>query len=146
MIIRIAEKRDFEVIKKLVKAHATFEKASALSNDNLDRLSNYIFSTDVVKCLVVELNNEIVGYATFMKQFSTWDANYYIYLDCLYLSEKTRGKGLGTQIMNKIKTYAKSINCSEIQWQTPDFNKEAIDFYKKLGADSKTKERFNWKI
>ncbi len=72
--------------------------------------------------------------------------NYYLYLDCLYLSEKTRGKGIGAQIMNKIKVYAKSINCSEIQWQTPDFNKEAIDFYKKLGADSKTKERFNWKI
>jgi len=146
MTIRTAEKKDFEAIKKLVKAHAIFEKASALSNNNLDKLSNYIFSTDVVKCLVVELNNEIIGYATFMKQFSTWDANYYIYLDCLYLSEKTRGKGIGTQIMSKIRGYAKSINCSEIQWQTPDFNKEAIDFYKKLGADSKTKERFNWKI
>jgi len=48
--------------------------------------------------------------------------------------------------MGKIKAYGKAINCSEIQWQTPDFNKEAIDFYKKLGADSKTKERFNWKI
>lgn len=146
MTIRIAENKDFEAIKKLVKAHAKFEKASALSDNNLDKLSNYIFSTDVVKCLVVELNNEIVGYATFMKQFSTWDANYYIYLDCLYLNEKTRGKGIGTQIMGKIKAYAKSINCSEIQWQTPDFNKEAIDFYKKLGAESKTKERFNWKI
>lgn len=145
MTIRIAEKEDFEAIKKLVKAHAKFEKASALSDNNLDKLSNYIFSTDVVKCLVVELNNEIVGYATFMKQFSTWDANYYIYLDCLYLSEKTRGKGIGTQIMDKIRMYAKSINCSEIQWQTPDFNKEAIDFYKKLGAASKTKERFNWR-
>jgi GNAT superfamily N-acetyltransferase len=146
MTIRIVEKKDFEAIKKLVKAHAKFEKASALSDNNLDKLSNYIFSTDVVKCLVVELNNEIVGYATFMKQFSTWDANYYIYLDCLYLSEKTRGKGIGTQIMDKIRVYAKSINCSEIQWQTPDFNKEAINFYKKLGADSKTKERFNWRI
>jgi|TARA_B110000014_G_C19701085_1_gene367011 GNAT superfamily N-acetyltransferase len=145
MTIRIAEKKDFEAIKKLVKAHAKFEKASALSDNNLDKLSNYIFSTDVVKCLVVELNNEIVGYATFMKQFSTWDANYYVYLDCLYLNEKTRGKGIGTQIMDKIKVYAKSINCSEIQWQTPNFNKEAIDFYKKLGADSVTKERFNWK-
>jgi|TARA_B110000240_G_scaffold71174_1_gene81059 GNAT superfamily N-acetyltransferase len=146
MTIRIAEKKDSEAIKKLVKAHAKFEKASALSDNNLDKLINYIFSTDVVKCLVVELNNEIVGYATFMKQFSTWDANYYIYLDCLYLSKKTRGKGIGTQIMDKIRVYAKSINCSEIQWQTPDFNKEGIDFYKKLGADSKTKERFNWKI
>ena len=146
MKIRIAEKKDSEAIKKLVKAHAKFEKASALSDNNLDKLINYIFSTDVVKCLVVELNNEIVGYATFMKQFSTWDANYYIYLDCLYLSKKTRGKGIGTQIMDKIRVYAKSINCSEIQWQTPDFNKEGIDFYKKLGADSKTKERLNWKI
>ena len=146
MTIRIAEKKDFESIKKLVKAHAKFEKASALSDSSLDKLSNYIFNTDVIKCLVVELNNEIVGYATFMKQFSTWNANYYIYLDCLYLSEKTRGKGIGTQIMNKIKVYAKYINCSEIQWQTPDFNKEAIDFYEKLGADSKKKERFNWEI
>jgi GNAT superfamily N-acetyltransferase len=146
MTIRIAEKRDFEAIKRLVKAHAIFEKASALSDNNLNRLENYIFNTDVVECLVAELNNEIVGYATFIKQFSTWNANYYIYLDCLYLNEKTRGKGIGTQIMDKIKTYAKSINCSGIQWQTPDFNKEAIDFYKKLGAESKTKERFNWRV
>lgn len=146
MTIRIAEKRDFEAIKKLVKAHATFEKATALSENNLNQLSNYIFNTNVLECLVVELNNKIVGYATFMKQFSTWDANYYIYLDCLYLNKKARGKGIGTQIMDKIKTYAKSINCSEIQWQTPDFNKKAIDFYKKLGTDSKSKKRFNWKI
>lgn len=146
MTIRIAEKRDFETIKKLVKAHATFEKACVLSDNNINRLNNYIFNTNVVECLVIELNNEIVGYATFMKQFSTWDANHYIYLDCLFLNEKTRGKGIGTLIMDKIKEYAKSTNCSEIQWQTPNFNKKAIDFYKKLGADSKTKERFNWKI
>lgn len=146
MTVRIAEKRDFEAIKRLVKAHAIFEKANTLSDNNLNRLKNYIFNTDVVECLVVELNNEIVGYATFIKQFSTWNANYYIYLDCLYLNEKTRGKGIGTQIMDKIKTYSKSINCSEIQWQTPSFNKKAIGFYNKLGAESKTKERFNWKI
>jgi GNAT superfamily N-acetyltransferase len=146
MTIRIAEKKDSEAIKKLVKAHANFEKASALSDNNLNRLSNYIFNTDVVKCLVAELNNEIVGYATFIKQFSTWDANYYIYLDCLYLNEKTRGKGIGTQVMDNIKAYAKSINCSVIQWQTPNFNKKAIEFYKKIGAESKTKERFYWEI
>ncbi|WP_010522665.1 GNAT family N-acetyltransferase [Aquimarina agarivorans] len=146
MTIRIAEKRDFEPIKKLIKAHVKFEKASALSDSNINRLSNYIFNTDVVECLVVELNNEIVGYATFTKQFSTWDANYYIYLDCLFLNEQSRGKSIGTQIMDNIKAYAKSNNCPVIQWQTPDFNKKAIDFYEKLGAESKTKERFTWKI
>jgi GNAT superfamily N-acetyltransferase len=146
MIIRNAKKRDLEAIKTLIKAHAKFEKASALSDNNLNRLSNYIFNSKTIKCLVVELNYEIVGYATFMKQFSTWDANYYIYLDCLYLNEKTRGKGIGKQIMEDIKTYAKSFNCPIIQWQTPSFNRKAIEFYKKLGAEYKTKERFYWKI
>ena len=77
-----------------------------------------------------------------MKQFSTWDANFYIYLDCLYLKENTRGKGLGKMIMEKIKEYGKSNNCNIIQWQTPDFNKKAITFYNKIGGKSKSKERF----
>ena len=146
MKIRSAEKRDFDTIKTLVKAHAKFEKAGALNDENLNRLENHIFNTETIKCLVVEIDTEIVGYATFMKQFSTWDANFYIYLDCLYLNEKIRGKGVGTAIMETVKTYAKSKNCAVIQWQTPDFNKKAIQFYNKLGATSKSKERFTWNV
>lgn len=146
MKIRIAEKKDFNALKKLIKAHAVFEKANALNDEQLNKLSNYIFNTTVLECLIVEIGSEIVGYATFMKQFSTWDASFYLYLDCLFLNEKTRGKGIGKQIMNAIKTYAVSINCTTIQWQTPNFNTEAIHFYKKIGAVSKTKERFFWNI
>ena len=146
MKIRSAEKRDFDTIKVLIKAHAEFEKASALNDENLNRLENHIFNTETIKCLVVEIDTEIVGYATFLKQFSTWDANFYIYLDCLYLNEKTRGKGVGTAIMETVKTYAKSENCAIIQWQTPDFNEKAIQFYNKLGASSKSKERFTWSV
>jgi len=58
--------------------------------------------------LVVEQESLIVGYATFMKQFSTWDTDFYIYLDCLFLKENTRGNGLGGLIMEKIKEYAKN--------------------------------------
>ena len=146
MKIRSAEKRDFDTIKVLVKAHAEFEKASALNDENLNQLESHIFNTETIKCLVVEIDTKIVGYATFLKQFSTWDANYYVYLDCLYLNEKTRGKGVGTSIMEAIKTYAKSENCAIIQWQTPDFNEKAIQFYNKLGASSKSKERFTWSV
>lgn len=44
--------------------------------------------------------------------------------------------------MEKIKEYAKAENCTIIQWQTPSFNKKAIDFYRKIGGISKSKERF----
>ena len=57
-----------------------------------------------------------------------------------------RGKGLGKEVMVHIWTFAKAENCINIQWQTPDFNEQAIGFYKKLGAVSKTKERFFWLV
>ena len=106
-------------------------------------LSEFIFGQNPsLKCLIVEQDNSIIGYATFMKQFSTWDADFYIYLDCLFLKENTRGQGLGSSLMEKVKEYAKSENCKIIQWQTPDFNQKAIDFYTKIGGVFKTKERF----
>lgn len=88
----------------------------------------------------------VIGYATFMKQFSTWDMNYYIYLDCLFFIKETRGRSLGTKMINKIKEYAEKQGCKEIQWQTPSFNKRAVQFYQKIGAEFKNKERFFWPV
>lgn len=143
MIIRFAKKEDVPQILSLCKAHAEYEQAAYDSAGKLDLLSKYLFQpTEVVKCLVVEKDNRLVGYASFMKQFSTWDAEFYIYMDCLYLNTEVRGKGIGSQLMEQIKNYAQKEGCKTIQWQTPDFNKKAILFYKKIGAISKTKERF----
>ncbi|OEK08241.1 GNAT family N-acetyltransferase [Flavivirga aquatica] len=147
MIIRDIKEKDLEQIVQLCELHAAYEKAKYSPKNKFELLSQHLFNTsNNVNCLVVELNQNIVGYATYIKQFSTWDASFYIYLDCLFLKEETRGKGIGVLIMQKIKDYAKSENCEIIQWQTPDFNENAISFYKKIGAQSKVKERFFWKV
>ncbi|MBL4707385.1 MAG: hypothetical protein JKY48_02970 [Flavobacteriales bacterium] len=39
---------------------------------------------------------------------------------------------------------SKQLGASLIQWQTPDFNVDAIRFYKRRGATSKLKGRFFW--
>ncbi len=145
MNIRFAKEKDIDQIISLCKLHADFEKAEFDPQHKEELFGKYLVN-NTLQCLVVEQNNEIIGYATFMKQFSTWDADFYIYLDCLFLKKQTRGMGVGKLIMEKVKAYAQSENCSIIQWQTPDFNKDAIVFYQKLGAISKTKERFFWNI
>ena len=124
-----------------------YERAEFNPEGKASLLSGYLFGPhEVLKCLVAERNNLLVGYATFMKQFSTWDAAFYLYLDCLFLKEEVRGKGAGRQLMNKVKEYALEEGCKLIQWQTPDFNAGAIQFYQRLGAVSKTKERFFWQV
>jgi GNAT superfamily N-acetyltransferase len=63
-------------------------------------------------------------------------------MDCLYLSEICRGKGIGTDIMERIRKIAKEKNCVNIQWQTPEYNAMAIKFYVGLGSIGKQKMRF----
>ena len=112
----------------------------------IQSLCLFLAVDSIVHCLVIERGHQIVGYATFMKQFSTWDAAWYMYLDCLFLKKEIRGNGWGLKMMEKIKTYAKQEKCSSIQWQTPSFNASGIVFYSKIGAISKTKESFFWNI
>ncbi len=143
MDIRFAEKKDLSQIIELCNEHAEYEQTVYEHRNKAELLFEFIFGQNPsLKCLVVTQENLIIGYATFMKQFSTWDADFYIYLDCLYLKANARGVGIGSSLMEKVKEYAKAENCNMIQWQTPIFNKKAIDFYRKIGGTSKTKVRF----
>ena len=45
-------------------------------------------------------------------------------------------------LMATVMDYAAHAQCSEIQWQTPDWNQRAIAFYKRAGASAKSKIRF----
>ncbi|MEO9510505.1 MAG: GNAT family N-acetyltransferase [Flavobacteriaceae bacterium] len=145
--IRFAKKEDLDSIVRLCEQHAIFENAPYNPSDKIQKLDRYLFSNNpCVYCLVVEKGNNLIGYATYMKQFSTWDSDFYIYMDCLFMTEESRGFGIGEKLINKIKLEGVKNQCTHIQWQTPDFNKRAIKFYNRIGAESKSKERFFLKV
>ena len=141
--IRFVKQTDLEELITLCEEHALYEKADFSKEGKKDSLQKHLFSqTPTLYCLVLELDSKLIGYATYMKQFSTWDANFYVYMDCLFLNEKSRGLGLGEEMMNKIKEESIKLGCELIQWQTPTFNTGAIKFYNRIGATSKDKKRF----
>lgn len=142
-LIRLAEPKDLPEIVELCRQHALFERAEYDKSGKHELLKEHLFSDHPsLSCIVAQLDNSIVGYATFMKQFSTWDADFYLYMDCLFLTEDARGYGIGERLMNRIKEEARKLGCNMIQWQTPEFNERAMKFYRRIGAHSKTKERF----
>ena len=146
-MIRYVLPSDIKQLVVLCEEHAQYEKAKFINQNNASKLKQALFSKpSKLSCLVVENNDQLVGYATFMIQFSTWDSKEYFYLDCLYLREEYRGQGIGADLMQKVKDIALGQNCSSIQWQTPLFNKRAVQFYQRLGAESKEKIRFFWEL
>ncbi len=147
IIIREAKKYDAPQLLSLLEKHAEYEGHSLLStkqatSDKLNILKN--LSDTPLIIFVVAQGSEIKGYMSLIKQFSTWDMNYYLYMDCLYLLPELRGEGMGKLLMEHCKSYAYQHNLQEIQWQTPVENSKAINFYKHIGARSKAKLRFFW--
>ncbi len=142
--IRNAKDNDLVGLVQLCGEHAAFEENDYVSsNSKQENLKQLLFSSPPrIQCLVVEDNHGLVGFATYMLQLSTWDAANYMYLDCLFLRPEARGQGIGKKLMQRIAVRAKEENCINVQWQTPVFNTNAINFYNHLGAESKDKLRF----
>ena len=142
--IRLAQPKDKTALLQLMKAHAKFE-GHTLEVSQQHQLLNNIEKLPV-SIFVVASGNGLLGYMSCVKQFSTWDMDWYLYLDCLYLTEATRGQGIGLKLMQKLREFAKENKINTIQWQTPIDNFSAIDFYQKLNAVNKEKQRFFWPV
>ncbi len=142
-IIREATEHDVYEIVELCKEHAAYEKAIYDPSGKAEKLSALLLPENpLFNCLVVEYNLDIIGYATYSFEYSTWDAWFYLHMDCLYLREHARGFGIGEVLIKEMAKAATAAGCSAIQWQTPAFNERAIKFYHRLGATAKQKLRF----
>lgn len=147
LTIRHLEQEDLPVLLQLCEAHARWEECTFHPQGKMDRWRRQLFNPDFgVHCWLLECAGQVVGYATFMEQYSTWEADFYLYLDCLYIEAAFRGRGFGAQLMQALQASAQSHDYPVIQWQTPMFNHSAIAFYQRLGAAAKTKERFFWHL
>jgi ribosomal protein S18 acetylase RimI-like enzyme len=131
----------------MIHEHAMHERADFSGDGKLARLTAAIFSSEpTLKCWIIELDDTIAGYCTFTIDFSTWDAAHYVHMDCLFLRSAYRGNGIGRKVVMKLEGYAIANGIGNIQWQTPVFNKEAIGFYNRIGATSKSKIRYTLSV
>lgn len=141
--IRKALPADMDEIILLCAEHAAFEQATYDATGKKEKLASFLFcDKPTTFCLIAENEKEIVGYATYSFEFSTWDAANYVHMDCLYLKPHARNFGIGEALIKEIVKAARENNCSIVQWQTPAFNERAIKFYKRIGAVGKEKLRF----
>jgi GNAT superfamily N-acetyltransferase len=142
MIVRAVKPTDLEQLVLLCAEHAAYEKARYSPQGKAELLHVALFEQKNLYAWVVEGHQSLVGYAAATLEFSTWDATYFLHMDCLYLKSEMRGQGLGEKLLRDVAKLAREKNCVNVQWQTPDWNLGAMNFYKRLGAISKNKVRF----
>ena len=129
--IRRASRQDFPVIFSLIKEFSIFQKTPEKVTVTLEQM---ISDENIFKCLVAESDDkEIAGFATFFFTYYSWSGKG-LYLDDLYVKDIFRKQAIGKKLLDKIIEIAKEENCKRVRWLVSGWNKNAIDFYKKLGA------------
>ncbi|PSL44180.1 diamine N-acetyltransferase [Chitinophaga niastensis] len=129
--IRKATESDFAQIYKLIKEFAIFIKTPEKVTITLPQM---IQDKDYFQCLVAVDNGIIIGFATYFMSYYSWTGKS-LYLDDLYVIEEYRGQQTGTKLMDAVFEIAKKENCKKVRWQVSNWNKKAIEFYKKRGAN-----------
>ena len=87
------------------------------------------------ECLFIESGEDVLGFALFFHNYSTWRGAKGIHLEDLFVSEKNRGRGLGKQLLEALARIAQERHCPRLEWQVLDWNESAIIFYESIGAE-----------
>ena len=130
--IRGAQESDFEQIHALIKEFAGFQNLPEKVTNSVGKMKA---EKDFFKCFVAEnTDKEIIGYTIFFPCYFTWTGKS-LYMDDIYIKPDFRGHGIGAMLMNSVIDYAKASGCMRVHWQVSNWNKHAIGFYHKIGAE-----------
>ncbi len=95
-----------------------------------------LHAKDGLHAIVAEHDAKLVGLAHYFWTPSTWQENKDIYLEDLYVSPSTRGRGVGTGLIETLVDICLKAGGSRVHWQTHRSNKTAIALYEKLAKKS----------
>ena len=133
-LIRNARKEDMAQVLDLIKALAVFEKEPEAVEITTSFLQQQGFGDHpTFRCFVAELDFKIEGIAIVYNRFSTWKGTV-LHLEDLIVSERMRGTGLGTALLDEVVKYGNELGVKRISWEVIDWNEPAITFYEKKGA------------
>lgn len=126
---------DLARLVELMAQHAEHERAAFDPTDKVEQLADHLLGEPrSATCIVAEQEGLVVGYTTFSREFSTWDAGEYLHMDTLFVATDHRGAGIGALLLRHVLDVAETSDVVNTQWQTPDWNRDALRFYERFGA------------
>jgi GNAT superfamily N-acetyltransferase len=133
--IRKATSADASLILKFITDLAIYEKAEneVLATES-DIVKSVFGETSTVEALICLFNNEPIGFAIYLFNYSTWLGKYGLFLEDLYVSPESRGVGAGKALLKHLAQLAIEKDCGRFEWNVLDWNEPAIKFYQSIGA------------
>ena len=134
-MIREATPDDTPTIAALIRALAEYERLTHEVVLDEDELRAHLFGErPYAEVILAEHEGEVVGFALFFHNFSTFLGKPGIYLEDLFVQPEHRGGGHGKALLAHLAKLAVERGCGRLEWAVLDWNAPSIAFYRSLGA------------
>jgi GNAT superfamily N-acetyltransferase len=133
--VRDVRPQDVPAVVKLVHELADYERAPDECHLTDEQLHAALFgASPALFGFVAELGGEVVGFALWFLNFSTWRGVHGIYLEDLYVRPEHRGHGLGRLLLARLARECVARGYARLEWSVLDWNDPALGFYRRIGA------------
>ncbi|ACR28116.1 GNAT family N-acetyltransferase [Burkholderia glumae] len=133
--IRDAAPSDVAALIALTRELAEFEALTHLFVATEADLADALFGPNpAAGALVATQEGDLIGYALYFQNYSTFVGKRGLYLEDLYVKPTCRGTGLGTRLLRAVAALAVERGCGRFEWTVLDWNRQAIEFYERMGA------------
>ena len=134
-MIRPARVEDVPEIYRLIRALAEYERSLSSVTGTEAELGQALFGPQpAVFAHVADHEGQVVGFALWFLNYSTWTGRHGIYLEDLFVDKKVRGRGYGKALLTGLARLCVERGYQRLEWVVLDWNQPSIDFYRSLGA------------
>jgi GNAT superfamily N-acetyltransferase len=133
LTIRPAGISDLKVLSGFLAQLFSLEKEFISNTENYENGLMKIICGGRGEVFVAEINGKPVGMASAQIAVSTSAGGISLLVEDVFISEEYREKGIGSALMENIKSWGKRLGAVRMQLVADRNNETAIKFYLKLG-------------
>ncbi len=133
--IRPAQPDDAGAYLMLVEALATYEKLAPPNTEAKARLIEHLFGPRPLYSLLLAVDHgRPIGYAAYLRTYSTFLARPTLYLEDLFVLPEYRSHRVGHRLFLTIARIARAEGCGRVDFLVLKWNQLAKDFYARHGV------------
>ena len=132
--IRPARADEAGLVLEFIKKLAAYEKCADEVVADEATLHHSLFVERSAEVLFAEEDGEVIGFALFFHNFSTFVGRKGLYLEDLFIVPEKRGRGYGKALLKHLAQLAVERNCGRMEWICLDWNQPALKVYRSIGA------------
>jgi GNAT superfamily N-acetyltransferase len=128
---------DMSGLLELIRELAQFERLEHEVQATQETLRDSFFGPQpAAGGFLARCGDELAGYAIYYFTFSSFVGRAGIWLDDVYVRPQFRGQRLGRALFRAVARVGLERNCGRFEWTALNWNEKALEFYRKLGAQT----------